>query len=150
MGCCAYTSMYMAETGSVDHFRPKSKYPWLAYEWTNYRLSRSKINLRKGDAEDLVDPFGVKTGWFELDLPSCLVRAGRGVSGELRRTVISTIDILQLNADDRMVQERCDLLVHLARGDITLGFLEKRYPFLAVEVKRQGVVAGLSAIFKVS
>ncbi len=148
-GCCAYTSMYMGETGTVDHFLPKSKFPLLAYEWKNYRLSRPKINHRKGDVEDLIDPFRVKTGWFELDLPSCLVRAGRGLSGELRRRVISTIDTLQLNADDRMVQERCDLLVHLAVGDITLGFLERRYPFLAVEVKRQRVVGRLSAIFRV-
>ena len=146
-GCCAYTTKYLVDTGSVDHFLPKNKYPHLAYEWDNYRLARQKINTRKSDTEEVVDPFIVEIGWFILDLPSCLIRPGNGLSQELGKKVNSTINILQLNADDRLVQERCDLLVDLADGDITMNFLDRRYPFLSAEVRRQGIENMLRVIF---
>ncbi len=147
-GLCAYTSLYLVDTGSVDHFRPKTKYPHLAYEWDNYRLARQKINTRKGDTEEVVDPFRVKSGWFALDLPSCLIRPGDGLDKETKKCVNATINILQLNDDDGLVQERCDLLVYLAQGDITMNFLGRHYPFLAVEVRRQDIEERLSQIFK--
>lgn len=147
MGCCAYTTLRLLDAGSVDHFLPKTKYPYLAYEWDNYRLARQKINVRKGNTEEIVDPFTVHIGWFVLDLPSCLIRPGDGLGQELRKKVNSTINILQLNADDRLVQERCDFLVNLADGDITMNFLAQRYPFLSIEVERQGVENSLKVIF---
>lgn len=146
-GCCAYTTLRLLDTGSVDHFRPKTKYPYLAYEWDNYRLARQKINARKGNREEIVDPFTVQIGWFVLDLPSCLILPGNGLKQDLRKKVNSTINILGLNDDDRLVQERCDLLVNLADGDITMNFLDQRYPFLSTEVKRQGVENRLKVIF---
>ena len=33
----------------VDHFRPKSKYWWLAFDWKNYRLSGQVGNVNKRD-----------------------------------------------------------------------------------------------------
>ena len=144
---CAYTTRELVYTGSVDHFKPKSKYPRLAYEWSNYRLARQVINKRKGDTEEVIDPFTVGEEWFILDLPSCLIRAGRGVSGETRKAVNATINILGLNRDDRLVDERCRLLVDLADGLITLRFLERHYPFLCREVRRQQVYDSLKVIF---
>lgn len=149
LSLCAYTATYLVDTGSVDHFRPKTKYPYLAYEWDNYRLARGKINTRKGDTEDVVDPFKVKSGWFVLDFPSCLIRPGDGLDKETKKSVNATINILQLNNDDGLVQERCDLLVDLARGDITMNFLDRRYPFLAIEVRRQRIEQRLSQVFKI-
>jgi len=147
-GFCAYTSMRLADTGSVDHFRPKVKYPHLAYEWDNYRLTRPKINTRKGDTENVIDPFEVKLGWFILDLPSCLIRPGTQINEESAKAVDATIQILKLNTDDNLVQERCNFLVQLAEGNITLSFLDWYYPFLSVEVRRQGIEHDLNLIFK--
>src|SRR4051794_8217705 len=48
-GVCAYTCHWMTpDVGSdtVEHFLPKSAYPGLAYEWTNYRLVCSRLNSR--------------------------------------------------------------------------------------------------------
>ena len=146
-GVCAYTAMYLVGDASVDHYRPKSKYPHRAYEWTNYRYTSPRINSRKGDSEEVVDPFLVETGWFVLDLPKCLVRAGDAVDDALRQRVDTTIDILELNADDRLVQERCDLLMELVDGNVTMAFLDKRYPFLSAEVRRQGVEEKLKRMF---
>ena len=144
---CAYTTRELVQTGSVDHFKPKSKYPHLAYEWSNYRLTRQAINARKGESEGVIDPFNVCDGWFILDMPSCLIRPGRGISSETRIAVNATINILGLNNDERLVEERCRLLVDLADGDITLNYLDRHYPFLSAEVRRQDVFDSLRKIF---
>lgn len=146
-GNCAYTSLRMVDGATVDHFRPKVAYPHLAYEWDNYRLARAKINNRKGDLENVLDPFEVEPGWFHLNLPSCLIIPADGLPRPIRLSINQTINILQLNNDDLLVQERCDLLVDLADELITLGFLDRHYPFLSHEVRRQGVAADLKKIF---
>ena len=133
--------------GRRDHFKPKSKFPYLAYEWENYRLARQAINSRKGESEEVVDPFDVCDGWFTLELPSCLIKPGQGIAKEVRLAVNATINVLGLNRDERLVEERCHLLVNLADGNITLGYLERHYPFLSTEVRRQDVYDSLSQIF---
>ena len=144
---CAYTTRELVQTGSVDHFKPKSKYPHLAYEWGNYRLARQAINARKGESEDVIDPFTVCEGWFILDMPSCLIKPGQGIEREIRTAVNATINALGLNRDERLVEERCRLLVYLADGNITLQYLEGHYPFIAAEVRRQKVYNSLKEIF---
>ena len=144
---CAYTTKRLVHTGSVDHFLPKSSHPHLAYEWDNYRLARQTINTRKGDRAIVVDPFMVQYGWFTLELPSCLIKAADELDRAQRVQINSTINSLQLNSDDRLVQERADLLVHLADGEISLAFLDNFYPFLSHEVRRQSVENDLEIIF---
>ncbi|MDE0281920.1 MAG: hypothetical protein OXN16_12720 [Gammaproteobacteria bacterium] len=146
-GLCAYTSRELIDGGTVDHFKPKSKYPLLAYEWDNYRLARQQINQRKGNSEDVADPFQIDDGWFILDLPSCLIKPGNNLSADARKIVKATINTLQLNHDERLVEERRNLLVYLADDMITLKFLDKHYPFLSAEVKRQNVIDSLRNIF---
>jgi hypothetical protein len=144
---CAYTSLRMTDGSSVDHFRPKVAYPHLAYEWDNYRLARAKINSRKGESEDVLDPFSIMSGWFHLDMPSCLIKPAADLPRSTRVSVNHTINILQLNNDDSLVQERCNFLVNLADDLITLDFLDDFYPFLSHEVRRQGVLPSLKRVF---
>ena len=144
---CAYTTRELVQTGSVDHFKPKSKYSYLAYEWENYRLARQTINSRKGESEDVVDPFEVCEGWFTLELPSCLIKPGQGIGKEMRAAVNATINVLGLNRDERLVEERCRLLINLADGNITLNYLDSHYPFLSSEVCRQEAYGSLKEIF---
>ncbi|MCA6124220.1 hypothetical protein J6500_20325 [Bradyrhizobium sp. WSM 1704] len=146
-GICAYTSMYLPEQGSVDHFVPKTINPALAYEWNNFRLASGRVNSAKGNQTHIIDPFLVDNDWFHLDLPSCLLRANPDLDVALRVRINGTINSLRLNADDFYVQERCNILIELARGEISLGFLERRYPFLAKEVARQNVGAQLTQLF---
>ena len=69
------------------------------------------------------------------------------MGAKLRKKVNAIIDILQLNDDDDIVQERCDWLVDLAKGNVTLEFLDKWYPFLSSEVRRQSIEDDLGLIF---
>ena len=123
------------------------KYPYLAYEWDNYRLARQAINTRKGESEDVVDPFEAYEGWFTLDMPSCLIKPGQNITKEIRKAVNATINVLQLNDDERLVDERCRLLIFLAEGHITLNYLDSHFPFISVEVRRQRVQHSLKNIF---
>lgn len=138
-GICAYTAMYLPEQGSVDHFLPKASHPHLAYEWSNFRLASGRVNSSKGSAADVLDPFQIENDWFYMDIPACLLRANPSLEKALRNQISGTINSLRLNQDDNYVQERCNILMDYAREDITIGFLERRYPFLAKEVTRQAL-----------
>ncbi|WP_075293363.1 hypothetical protein [Pararhizobium arenae] len=141
-GVCAYTAMYLPDRGTVDHFIPKAGengQPELAYEWSNFRLAGGKVNTSKGDLIDIVDPFEVQENWFFMQIPACLLRANPGLDKELKRKIANTINILRLNQDDNYVQERCNILIDYAKNDVSLNFLERRYPFLAKEIHRQGL-----------
>jgi uncharacterized protein (TIGR02646 family) len=39
----------------VDHYRPKKLYPWLAFDWANFRLCGGKPNRKKTDEFPLDD-----------------------------------------------------------------------------------------------
>jgi hypothetical protein len=147
-GICAYTCSLLVHSGSVDHFKPKSKYPKLAYEWSNYRLAHPLANQNKADSTDVVDPFIIKEGWFTLEFPGCLVRPGINLGQNLAERVNKTIITLKLNENDRYVQERCDVMMDYKNGLITMDFLSRRYPFLATEIKRQNIQESLGDIFK--
>ncbi len=71
-----YASMYafsairicpVTGAGSVEHFKPRSKHPDHAYEWANFRLVCNRMNGRKQDHEDVIDPFDLPEDVFELN-----------------------------------------------------------------------------------
>ncbi len=146
----AYTAMYLPEQGSVDHFLPKTTYPRLAYEWNNFRLASGRVNSSKGNLTGILDPFQIQDDWFYMDVPACLLRPNPALEKPLRNQIANTINSLRLNQDDNYVQERCNILLDYARGDVSIGFLERRYPFLAREVNRQGLdLQLLKELFKI-
>jgi hypothetical protein len=148
-GICAYTAMYLPEQGSVDHFLPKSDYPDLAYEWSNFRLASGRVNSSKGNQIHILDPFDIENDWFYIDIPTCLLRPNPDLGKDLRARIKGTINSLRLNQDDNYVQERCNILIEYACGDISKNFLQRRYPFLAKEIDRQGLAQeALRELFK--
>ena len=87
-------------------------------------------------------------GWFVLDFPSCLVKPGPELDKEIHNQVLATIQALQLNDDDSFVQDRSDVMYMYARGEVSLAYLAKRRPFLAIEVVRQGIQDTAADLFK--
>lgn len=77
-----------------------------------------------------------------------MIKPGEGLPQELHDKILYTIDVLKLNKDDGLVQNRCDIIMYLIEGDINMNFVEEKYPFIAQEIKRQGLVNNLSDIFK--
>jgi hypothetical protein len=135
-GICAYSSMWVAALGSVDHFQSKGVRPDLAYEWSNYRFAAEKLNGFKGNSADVLDPFQIQPGWFALDLSTFFVLRGIVPTSDIGRKVDDTIRVLRLN-DDSLVRQRFHVAKDYADGDVTLAYLERRYPFIAFELKRQ-------------
>jgi len=147
-GICAYLGEWFSKPAkSVDHFIPKSVAPTLAYEWGNYRLTSTLINNYKDNDTNIVDPFTVQLGWFVLDLPSCLIKPGTSLSSSIMSMVTNTINVLKLNDNDDLVQNRCNILKEYANGDVAFIFLRNHYPYIAAELERQGAVETVKSMF---
>ena len=138
-GCCAYLAIFFERVtggGSVDHFIAKSQRADLAYEWSNYRLACSRMNSRKRDYDDVLDPFGVETGWFQLEPISGRIFPNPRLSEEQQQAVKATIDRLGLDdAGNREIRARH--YQEYREGFYTADFLKKRSPFVWMEANRQ-------------
>lgn len=136
---CAYSCFRIHKvTGaaSVDHMAPKSRTWNRVYEWDNYRLCSSRLNARKKDFTDVLDPFEVEDDWFELELVGFQVIPGKQINDpQLRANVDQTITRLGLN-DFRKDREE-DAEAYWNR-DISFGRLVRESPFVARELRRQG------------
>ena len=139
-GVCAYSCHWISfDTGadSVEHFIPKSAKPKLAYEWSNYRLVCGRLNGRKRNFRDVLDPFRVKNGWFVIDFPSLQVEPSRHLSPKRRARVQATIDRLKLNDEGTCLKNRAEYVKDYCLGHIDFPYLRRKAPFLALELRRQ-------------
>jgi len=136
---CAYVCIYIEPitgSGTVDHWTPKSVDPGLAYEWKNYRLACSKMNARKGTHTNLIDPFEVKDGWFELEFLTFEVLPCPTLPPALVSRIDNTIAEFDLNClECRNLREQ---YVQDYFDGVPLWHLERRSPFIARELRRQG------------
>ncbi len=148
-GICAYTCHWIPTdtgAGTVEHFKPKSKHPQDAYEWDNYRLVCSMLNGRKGNHEDVLDPFTIQDGWFVLDFPSLLVKPAPDLDDDLRAKVIATRKRLKLNDDESCVEARLQWVRDYCEGNISHDHLRKHAPFIARQIEQQGLIDALPEI----
>ncbi len=146
---CSYSCHWIPpDTGAktVEHFKPKKLYPQEAYCWENYRLVCNTLNGRKGDNEDVLDPFIVQAGWFVLDFPLLEVRPGDGLSASITEQVQKTIDRLNLNDEGTCLQARVSWLRDYIQVPFPFSHLEEKAPFLAFELKRQDLIEKIREI----
>ena len=137
---CAYLCLYIPRgTGapSVDHMLPKSLAWDRVYAWDNYRLASAWMNARKGAARDVLDPFEVEDGWFELELCEFQVRPAPGLPPDTSTRVVLTIDRLGL-ADPECCRARREYVEEYLSGHVDLDYLRRHSPFVYRELKRQG------------
>ncbi|MEZ4293976.1 MAG: hypothetical protein R3B70_03285 [Polyangiaceae bacterium] len=138
---CAYLAMYIeTATGSptVDHYIPKSMSWRRVYEWSNYRLSAACVNAAKGVLE-VVDPWEVQAGWFELNLATFHVQRGGAAPKVQHAKIDKTLPLLNLR-ECRQQREEYVMRYRFGPGNkgIDLAYLEDRAPFIASELRRQG------------
>jgi len=143
---CAYLALYIPHaTGnpSVDHVVPKSKSWDKVYEWSNYRLASAYINGKKSDFDLALDPMSMKAGSFGLEFVAFQVVPGPKAKGTLVKQVDETILILGLNSlECRKAREKyvVDYQTGPGKGGIDLAYLEIHAPFIAQELRRQGLL----------
>jgi hypothetical protein len=135
---CAYSAMWIPSGYTLDHFRPKQRYPNLAYEWSNYRLAMDLVNNSKGNSEIVLDPFLVTNGWFVLDKATLFVQPEPTLTDVVRTRVQSSINTLRLN-HPRLVSQRFQILRNYIDGKHRLDSVQEKYPFIAAEIARQRI-----------
>lgn len=137
---CAYTAMYLSAPATVDHFAPVASADGrrLAYEWSNYRYCVGWLNSSKQNepAENLLDPFHVGAGWFEVILPSLQLRVSEACPAEVRARAAYTIRRLRLDHDERSVRTRRAWLAQYEAERIDLDGLERFAPLVGQAVRR--------------
>lgn len=141
---CAFTLMRIKKMHGkeMDHFRPKSRYPKLAYKWANFRLVAPRINKKKW-AHLLADPFKIPKDAFYIDFSDGRIQVNprwrnSPVVGKLLQ---KTIDQLALN-DEGLPESRKEAYEDYMNSDpqYNLGIcvLVRESPFVAYEMLRQG------------
>jgi len=138
---CAYLAVWIEATGNptVDHVAPVSQAWDKVYEWSNYRLCTGVVNARKGALVDLVDPVEAGVGWFALDLGSYAAVRGADAPAAHHRAIDRTLPLLNLPDCRRLRQQYVeDYWRGPDVGGISLAYLERRAPFVAAELRRQG------------
>ncbi|WP_133170127.1 hypothetical protein [Kumtagia ephedrae] len=134
---CCYTAHWISsDTGasSADHFIARKIDPRLAYEWTNLRYCCSRLNSRKG-LRNIIDPFHVVEGMFEIVFPSLFLRSGADFANN--DLVHRTIELLGLN-DDVVVSAREEYVNQYAGGS-HINHLKRHAPLLHHEILRQNL-----------
>lgn len=141
---CAYLAMHIhSATGcpTVDHVLPKSRSWNQVYEWANYRLCAAIINSSKGVLLTLADPFAIGLEWFALNMNTLHVERGASAPKAEWTRIDATLPLLNHRL---CVQEREEYLhcyqLGPGAGGFDLQHLENRAPFIAQELRRQGLL----------
>jgi hypothetical protein len=137
---CAYSCFRIHPiTGarSVDHMAAKSRRWDTVYEWSNYRLACALLNARKKDFNDVLDPFTVVDGWFQLEFVGFQVEPAKDLKDPTRKQVNQTIDRLGLNNFIFRGARKRDAENYWST-QVSLPVLKEESPFVASELRRQG------------
>lgn len=142
-GVCAYYAIKIDEISghrTVDHFKPKAKYPHLAYEWDNYRFACGSANSKKRDFEDVLDPFSLPDNLFYIHFGTGEVLINPQMDNEITQNAERTINRLSLNDNRLKNRRKKDFLRYYQEKSISLDELKQQNPFVWAEILRQDLV----------
>ena len=133
---CAYSAMY-EPVGTVDHWVSIHEDRSRAYDWTNYRFASSWMNACKSGAmsSELLDPFVVRDGWFEILLPSLQLVVTQAVPEESRGRAEHVLNRLRLRDDERLLRQRREWHRMYQDGELSLEGLAGKAPLIATAVR---------------
>ncbi len=140
---CAYSAMY-APVATVDHFVSVSEDRRLAYAWSNYRYCAGWLNAAKQNlsSKELLDPFAVEDGWFEILLPSLQLVMTDALPKRQRARAETMLRRLHLSNDERVIRQRREWLRMYEDGELTLAGLVRKAPLIALAVAKRERAAG--------
>ena len=132
---CGYTAM-LDLNGTVDHHLSYHTHPGLTYEWSNYRYVAGWINSAKKKNE-VLDPYEVGEGWFEVLLPSMQLVATDKVPPERRAVVEQTLKVLPIAHDERVLKQRRHWYQKYREGKLSLEGLRDVAPLIAAAEEKR-------------
>jgi hypothetical protein len=106
-----------------------------------------KLNFYKGSSTEVLDPFHIQPGWFVLNFTNLYVEPNVGLAANVETAIQKTILVLRLNSDDQLVNLRIAVVREYAKGELSFDYLSRRYPFIAGELQRQGLIEGIKGFF---
>ena len=134
---CGYCAMLDPTGGTVDHYLSAKARPDLTYEWGNFRFANQAMNARTKNADaQVLDPYEVGVGWFEISLPSLQLQVTAVVPSSQRSRAEYTLDRLGLRDGERVVRARRRWLALYEAGELTLNGLKQCAPLIAEAVVR--------------
>jgi hypothetical protein len=138
---CGYLAMFLPD-GTVDHFISwdtckVTNRARLAYEWSNFRFVAPALNSKKGVLDDrILDPFEVQDDWFEVEIPSLVLRMTDAIPPALRDKAKLTLDKLGLEQGRNAVLLRWEWYEKYRRGGEPMQELELDAPLVARAIQR--------------
>ena len=141
---CGYGAMYIP-SGQVDHHASIDEDRSQSYEWSNFRYIDGWINSAKSKRKviELLDPFEVQEGWFELELPSLQLKTTDAMPAEYRKRAANTLCFLHLGHDERIVRQRRAWLEMYEQGT-PLEVIRQRAPLIAAAIEKRNRLDGSS------
>lgn len=135
---CGYGAMWVS-SGTVDHFVSCNEDKTQAYQWSNYRYVEGWVNSSKKNknSADILDPFDVQAGWFEILLPSMQMVLTDTVPDKFRSRAEYTLSEFPLRDDERILRTRREWYRMYQDGEMTLEGLRKKAPLIAAAVEKQ-------------
>lgn len=137
-GKCAFCECIPSEGGNVEveHYKPKSLYPSLTFEWENFLPACHRCNGDKLDhdtgAEPIVNPYEVDpVDYFYFDGLNM-----KGFQGEFYEIAERTIEVCGLNSL-RLWEPRSKILVSLHDFEMSLKKAICNYNVAATKLKKQ-------------
>jgi hypothetical protein len=100
------------------------------------------MNSNKGSDPGILDPFAIQADWFVIRFDTFRIEAATGLRQQLEQAIVHTINVLKLN-HDAYIDNRYAVLKEYSNGDCSIGFLRRRYPFIARELERQGLTVSI-------
>lgn len=135
---CGYSAMF-EPVGTVDHFVSWNEDRNRAYDWSNYRYAAAWINSSKRSVTSIqiLDPFDVGDGWFEVLLPSLQLVVAQKAPASVRARAEFVLTRLHLGDDERVIRQRREWYRMYVDGELTLEGLAKKAPLIAAAVRRK-------------
>ncbi|WP_300332664.1 hypothetical protein [Accumulibacter sp.] len=133
---CGYGAMWIA-SGTVDHFVSVDADKAQAYEWDNYRYLDNWMNSCKRNANDLLDPFLVGDGWFEILLPSMQLVLTDAVPPAFRQQAETTLQRLRLRDHETLLRQRREWYRMYQEDKLSIDGLREKAPLIAAAVEKQ-------------
>ena len=133
---CAYSAMY-EPVGTVDHFVSCDEDRSRAYDWENYRYCAAWINSSKKNvlSSQLLDPFEIRNGWFEIHLPSLQLRVSDNIPEEFRERAEYVLTRLHLRDDERVMRQRREWYRMYQDEELALAGLKGKAPLIAAAIE---------------
>ena len=133
---CGYSAMY-EPVGTVDHWVSIHEDRSRAYDWTNYRFASPRMNACKSRvlSSEILDPYVVQDGWFEVLLPSLQLVVTEAVPEEFRGRAEFVLRRLRLRDDECVLRQREEWYRMYRDGELTLDGLAGKAPLIAEAVR---------------